>query len=260
MPGLCQNQSPPASFRGRRACYIWAGRPYRDRATTLAGSGLAEGAAWWRGRDDRDGFRDLHRHRLESCQRFNPFSLKRSDPPAITRVHAPAVQDRAREAVRKIGAAVLAKGDRLPAKLVQATAREAALLKARIKDTPTAAILAAAGDHAEDHATRHRKAMAESRDRTDAQRQAEADRVDGWLRSQLEDGPVPAEVVRKAAERKGIPVRGGGDGLSLHDAAGRVGVVGCQRSGEGREGAVYWCTGRVPDGFELPREPLRMAR
>lgn len=182
------------------------------------------------------------------------------EPPVLTPVLPPALLDRVTGALRRVGGVVLARPKNLPTRLVSGSAREAALLRASIEGTPTAAILEAAGGHAEDHRTRHDRAMRESRDRHDAERQAEADRVDNWLRSQLAAGPVLAAAVKEAASREGIALRGPGDGQSLHDAAGRVGVVGCQRSGEGREGAVYWCTGRVPDGFEMLREPMRMAR
>jgi hypothetical protein len=178
--------------------------------------------------------------------------------PAITRVHPPALQDRAVEAVRKVGAAVLSKPANLPRRLLSASEREVKALKARIADSPSGEILEAAGPLAEDHRTRRDRAMRESRDRQDAARLAEMDRLDGWLRDHLTSGPVPAAAVKEAAEREGIAVRGGGDGLSLHDAAGRVGVVALARKGEGD--GRWWHIGRTPEGFDLPRERLRMHR
>jgi hypothetical protein len=196
--------------------------------------------------------------RLETEALFLLDRFEGLSEPAITRVHPPALQGRATESLRRVAGIVLPRPKNLPARLIRAPAREAALLRARIEGTPTADILEAAGDHAEDHGTRHRKAMEARRDAQDAARQAEMDRLDGWLRDQLTSGPVPAAAVKEAAQQEGIPVRGRGDGLSLREAAGRLGVVALVKRREGAD--RWWHIGRAPDGFELPRDPMRLVR
>lgn len=80
-----------------------------------------------------------------------------------------------------------------------------------------------------------RTAMDARRDPGDAARQAEMARLEGWLRDQLASGPMPAAVVKEAAARDGIALHGRGVGLSLHDAAGRVGVVALVKRGKGAD-------------------------
>jgi hypothetical protein len=178
-------------------------------------------------------------------------------PPAITKVAPPALQGEAAAALASVRKATLSTGAAVPGRLETATERDLRRLAHRIKDTPTEALLTAAGWSAEGQTERRRKAMAESRDRQDAARAAEMARLDDWLGSQLKDGPVPKGAVLEAAAKEAIPEHGPDVDLTLRGAADRLGVFGALRDGE--SGTVYWSITRLPEGFVRVRSSTSTA-
>jgi hypothetical protein len=99
----------------------------------------------------------------------------------------------------------------------------------------------------------------ERRDATDREAQAEVKKVDAWLRAQLENGPVPRDAVRDAATAAGIALRGVGL-ATLGEAMTRVGVFVVVRIEEPGPQTPYWCVGRAPEGFEVPRADIRSSQ
>lgn len=171
--------------------------------------------------------------------------------PDLPRVTSPGADPRVSEILSRVRGARVEDARPLPRKLVDVRAVEARKLEARLSGTPTAEILAQAGYSLAEHDRRHQDAMNARRDEIDRARKAELDRIDQWVRAEVAEGPVAKEAMRAAAVKAGISLP------ALRDAAQRVGVVGVVRVGDGA--TDYWCIGKAPEGFEIPRQTIRSA-
>lgn len=132
------------------------------------------------------------------------------DPPAIERALPPADQEPAVKALARAAELRLSRGEQLPRRLADVDGRTARRLLQRVKGTPTAEILDAAPGEwtVEAHDARHRATSEENRERKNAERRAEVEAVDEWLRGLLADGPVRHERVIEAAQQQGIAIVG----------------------------------------------------
>jgi hypothetical protein len=171
--------------------------------------------------------------------------------PALDRPARPAQDARVTAALERVRAALPSNATDLPPRLESMPAEGSPwsikTLLARIASTPTGQLLndvgpGDLGDPAEWERRRDERQRA-ARTAEAEKRQAEVEKVDGWLRGLLASGPVPIEGVSREAAKAGFVLRVRQDQPehgTVYAAFERLGVAAIKaRDG----GAVFWSRG-----------------
>lgn len=179
-------------------------------------------------------------------------------PPSIERVVTPAKHSGAHAAMLRARSLTLPDPSRLPGRLLDVPGRAAGRIVGMAKGSPGWDILQQAGGwDREGHDARHEGAKVAGREGASATLAEEHARLVGWLREQLEAGPVRTDVLKELGRLAGWNWR---RPLSTSDTVDHVlnslGAFYVVREDDAA-GAWYWTLGRA-DGFELPAEGQRL--